>query len=90
MREAQALRRRIAPGGEVFRSGHINVLRNCVQDVEDLARQAKAQLPFRDIEALDNHIEIAVKGIVRTHSVPAPASCEEKPELNTEDVWESM
>lgn len=90
MKGAQALRRKIAPGGEVFRSGRINKLRDAVQEVVDLSSQAKAQLSFRDIEALDNHIDIACKGIIQTPPVPTPVSPEKKPELNTEDVWDSI
>jgi len=86
MKETSAQRKKIAPGGVVFRSGHMTILRAAVRGVVDFARQAKEQLALPDTEALDEEIEITFKGIIQTPQVPAPMQREEKPQLNVEDL----
>jgi len=88
MREGRNLRQSIAPGGDVFRSGDMGNLRAAVKKVAILAEQAREEVGVHKIEAMHDHIYIAFKGIVKTPPVPAPASHEEKPELNTDDMWD--
>ena len=87
MREGQNLRQSIAPGGDVFRLGDMGTLRAAVEKVTILAERASEEVGLCNTEAMHDHIYIAFKGIVQTPPVPTPAS-HEKPELDTEDIWD--
>ncbi|KAF8323810.1 hypothetical protein DL93DRAFT_2222704 [Clavulina sp. PMI_390] len=86
IKETRRLISIISPGSKLFVSGDIAQLRAATKEVLDLGQLAQQQVPFQNLEALQQDLYWAYHGIVEEPQ-PVFVKKEELVSLNTEDLY---